>query len=176
MLTEKQITQAQADDEGLLQLYREAFPPEEQIPWRELLRLVDEMGLDFTAYYDSGRLIGFTIVYPHAPFNWFWYFAVSADVRGQGHGSCILQRILARYNNRPLILDMESPEQPSTNANQRRRRHEFYLRHGFTDTHVGRTFDGVAYTILLHGQGTFTRRDYDAIIADLRRHWQRIKE
>lgn len=97
MLTEKQITQAQGGDAELLQLYREAFPKEEQIPWAELLRLVDEMPLDFTAYYHSGLFVGFTIVYPHAPFNWFWYFAVSAELRGRGFGGRILQRIIERY-------------------------------------------------------------------------------
>ena len=35
-----------------------------------------KMPLDFTAYYDGEKFIGFTIVYPRKQFNWYWYFAV----------------------------------------------------------------------------------------------------
>ena len=58
-----QITAANAD-EKIKQLYETAFPEDEQIPWKDLMRLVEEMPLDFTAYYDGEEFIGFTIVYP----------------------------------------------------------------------------------------------------------------
>ena len=45
------ITSASVDDEELKQLYQTAFPKNEQIPWDDLMRLVEEMHLDFTAYY-----------------------------------------------------------------------------------------------------------------------------
>ena len=45
----KQITAANAD-EKIKQLYETAFPEDEQIPWDDLMRLVGEMPLDFTAY------------------------------------------------------------------------------------------------------------------------------
>ena len=60
-MTEIQITAANADEQ-LKQLYQTAFPEGEQIPWDNLLRLVGEMSLDFTAYYDGEKFIGFTIV------------------------------------------------------------------------------------------------------------------
>ena len=51
MMTEKKITIA-TTDEKIRQLYETAFPEDEQIPWDDLMRLVGEMPLDFTAYYD----------------------------------------------------------------------------------------------------------------------------
>ena len=42
-----QITSADINRVDLQQLYQTAFPEEEQIPWKELMRLVDEMPLDF---------------------------------------------------------------------------------------------------------------------------------
>ena len=51
-MTEKKINMA-ATDEQIKQLYETAFPEDEQIPWKELMRLVGEMLLDFTAYYDG---------------------------------------------------------------------------------------------------------------------------
>lgn len=47
-MTTKQITAVNADE----QLYNAAFPEEERIPWDDLLRLIGEMHLDFTAYYE----------------------------------------------------------------------------------------------------------------------------
>ena len=82
-MTEKRITIATADEQ-IRRLYETAFPEDEQIPWDDLIRLVGEMPLDFTAYYDSETFIGFTIVYPRKSFNWFWYFAVREELRGKG--------------------------------------------------------------------------------------------
>ena len=94
-MTTQQITAATAH-EAIQHLYETAFPVEEQIPWRELLRLVGEMGLDFTAYYEGETFLGFTIVYPRPSFNWFWYFAVCDQFRGQGIGQQILLQLLER--------------------------------------------------------------------------------
>lgn len=75
----KQITATNVD-EKIKKLYETTFPEDEQIPWKALLRLVGEMPLDFTAYYEGEKFIGFTIVYPRKSFNWFWYFAVSEEL------------------------------------------------------------------------------------------------
>ena len=79
------------------QLYETAFPEDEQIPWDDLMRLVEEMPLDFTAYYDGEEFIGFTIVYPRKQFNWFWYFAVQEELRGKGYGQQILTQLIEKY-------------------------------------------------------------------------------
>lgn len=171
-MTERQITVDSSSAE-IRQLYESAFPAEEQIPWSDLLRLVAVMPLDFTAYFDDDVFIGLTIVYPRKSFNWFWYFAVIDERRGHGYGQRILTRLKNKYHNRTNILDMESPDQPCDNAEQRRRRHAFYLRNGFRDTNVCRTFDGITYTIMMSGEGTFTNRDYDEIIEELKRFWWR---
>ena len=48
----KQITAANAENK-IRQLYETAFPEDEQIPWKDLIRLIEEMPLDFTTYYDA---------------------------------------------------------------------------------------------------------------------------
>lgn len=169
-MTEIIITAANAD-EKIKQLYQTAFPEEEQIPWKDLLRLIEEMPLDFTAFYDGDEFIGFTIVYPRKTFNWFWYFAVREELRGKGYGQQILTCLIDRYKDRANILDMESPDQPCDNMEQRKRRHGFYLRNGFRDTHVYRTYEGITYTIMMMGEGTFTQQDYDDIIHELQKFW-----
>lgn len=136
------------------------------------MALVEIMPLDFTAYYENAVLMGFTIVYPRPAFNWFWYFAVPQHLRGNGVGQKILSRLIEKYKNHTNILDMESPVQECDNLEQRRRRHAFYLRNGFRDTGVGRSFGGIDYTIMMMGNGTFTMQDYDTIIAELHARWK----
>ena len=153
------------------QLYETAFPEDEQIPWEDLMRLVGEMPLDFTAYYDGEAFIGFTIVYPRKSFNWFWYFAVREELRGKGYGQRILSQLLDNYEDQPFVLDMESTTQVCDNLEERGKRQAFYLRNGFRDTNVYRTYNDITITIMMRGEGTFTMQDWDDIIHELQKFW-----
>jgi len=170
MMTQKQITAANAQ-EPMRQLYETAFPKDEQIPWGDLMRLTGEMQLDFTAYYDGDEFVGFTIVFPHEPFCWYWYFAVMPALRGQGKGQEILTALIRKYKGKTCVLDMESPRQACDNSAQRKRRHAFYLRNGFRDTNLYRKYDDIEMTIMMMGEGTFTQQDWDDIVGELRKFW-----
>lgn len=67
-MTERKVTRDTAQKQMKV-LYEKAFPKDEQIPWVDLIRLVEEMPLNFTAYYNGEEFIGFTIVYPRKSFN-----------------------------------------------------------------------------------------------------------
>ena len=121
--------------------------------------------------------VGFTIVYPRKtltssssvttqpslsklgrpsllrPFNWFWYFAVREDLRGKGYGQQILTVMMEKYKGQSCVLDMESPTQDCDNIEQRKRRHAFYLRNGFRDTKVYRTYNDITMTVMMMGEG-----------------------
>lgn len=170
MMTTKQITPFNADLQ-IKQLYESAFPKEEQIPWDDLMRLIKEMQLDFTAYYDGEDFIGFTIIYPRPSFNWYWYFAVREEIRNKGFGQEILSMVIERYKGQTSVFDMESPRQVCDNSEQRKRRHAFYLRNGFRDSNVYKTFDTVEMTIMMMGEGNFTNQDWDDVVNELSQHW-----
>jgi GNAT superfamily N-acetyltransferase len=171
-MIERKISSANAGDEQLKQLYQTAFPENEQIPWDDLMRLVGEMHLDFTAYYDENTLIGFTIVYPRPSFSWYWYFAVKEELRGKGLGQQILSQLIERYKGLSSVLDVESTKQnPCPNLEQRQRRHAFYLRNGFRDTNVYRWYGDIEMTMMVMGPGEFTMQDWDDIVSELRRFW-----
>ena len=169
-MTIRQITVANADIK-IKRLYETAFPDGEQIPWDDLMRLVGEMPLDFTAYYDDEEFIGFTIVYPRKAFNWYWYFAVCEELRGKGYGQKILSQLIEHYKGQTSVLDMESPTQVCDNQNQRKRRHNFYLRNGFRDTNVYRSYNDITMTIMMMGEGTFTMQDWAEITNELKQFW-----
>lgn len=167
----KQISTANANDEQLKQLYKTAFPENEQIPWDDLVLLIDKMHLDFTTYYEDDNLIGFIIIFPHKQFNWYWYFAVKPELRGQGRGQKILTAVIEKYKGKICVLDMESPKQECDNMEQRIQRHAFYLRNGFRDTNLYRTYNDIEMTIMILGEYVFTMQDWDNIVAELRKFW-----
>ncbi len=109
-MEELKITSMHSQSSMLRDLYKTAFPANEQIPWDVLMRLIDQMSLDFTAYYDAGEFVGFTIVYPRPTFNWYWYFAVREELRGKGIGQKILSQLIRKYEGQPCVQNIcESP-------------------------------------------------------------------
>lgn len=171
-----QISSQNAQDEQLKQLYETAFPVQEQIPYDELIHLLDAMDIDYTAYYEGDLLIGITMVLRLPKYNWGWYFAVREELRGKGFGQDILRNVLDKYSEgKPFIMDIESPLQPDApNPEQRRRRHAFYLRNGMKDTGTSRSWDGLTFTILTNNDEPFTQQDYDDIVAALRAVWENM--
>lgn len=171
-----QINSSTADNEQLRQLYESAFPEQEQIPYDDLINLLDRLDIDYTAYLDGDTFVGLTMVLRLPKYNWGWYFAVRDELRGKGYGQKILTALLKKYQGgRPFIIDIESPQQSDApNPEQRQRRHGFYLRNGLKDTPTSRTFDGITYTIMTNSDEPFTQLDYDDIIASLRSVWENM--
>ena len=176
MLRTVKINSGNADDVELRRLYETAFPVQEQIPYDDLIHLLDVMDIDYTAYFDDETFVGLTMVLRLPKYNWWWYFAVREELRGKGFGQEILSCILDKYREgRPFIMDIESPLQPDApNPEQRRRRHAFYLRNGMKDTGTSRTWDGLTFTILTNSDEPFTQQDYDDIVAALRAVWENM--
>lgn len=176
MLKSIAIHSGNADNEQLRRLYETAFPTEEQIPYDDLIYLLDTMDIDYTAYYDGEMLVGLTMVLRLPRYNWGWYFAVREPLRGKGYGQDILSAVLDKYRDeRPFVIDIESPDQPDApNPEQRSRRHAFYVRNGFKDTPTSRTWDGLTFTIMTNSDEPFTQQDYDDIVAALRAVWENM--
>lgn len=168
-----QINSGNADIEQLRHLYGTAFPVEEQIPYDDLIYLMDKLDIDYTAYVDGETFVGFTMVLRLPQYNWGWYFAVREELRGKGYGQEILSALLKKYREEnPFIIDIESPTQADApNSEQRRRRHAFYKRNGLKDTSTSRTFEGITYTIMTNSGKPFTQQDYDDILTALRAVW-----
>lgn len=173
MLTAVAINSVDACNPQLRQLYTTAFPVQEQIPYDELIALLEVLDIDYVAYYDAEMLVGLTMVMRLPRFNWGWYFAVREELRGKGYGQEILTAVLDKYRGaHTFVIDIESPLQPDApNPEQRRRRHAFYLRNGLRDTGTCRSYGGVTYTILSSSDEPFTQQDYDEIVDALRVAW-----
>lgn len=176
MLKTVNIHSQNANNEELRRLYETAFPDGEQIPYDDLICLLDTMDIDYTAYYDGEMFVGLTIVLRLPRYNWAWYFAVREELRGKGYGQSIFTSMVNNYRNgHPYIMDIESPFQPDApNPEQRKRRYAFYLRNGMRDTGANRTYNNITFTILSNSDEPFTNQDYDDIVAPLRAAWDNM--
>ena len=176
MLRIIEINSGNAANAQLRRLYETAFPIEEQIPYNDLIHLLDAMPIDYRAYYEQETLVGLTMVLHLPRYNWGWYFAVSEALRGKGYGQEILSALLDEYRSGlPFIIDIESPLQTDApNPEQRQRRHAFYRRNGLKDTPTSRTYEGITYTIMTNSDEPFTQQDYDYIIDSLRSVWENM--
>ena len=73
------------------------------------------------------------------------FLAVAADVRGQGYGSAILEKLRQSYPAHTILLNVELLDPQADNYAQRVQRMHFYKKNGFYDTgydidEVGGTF------------------------------------
>ena len=108
MLKTVVIHSQNANNEELRSLYKTAFPDGEQIPYDELICLLDAMDIDYTAYYDGEMFVGLTMVLRLPRYNWVWYFAVREELRGKGYGQGIFTSLINSYRNgHPFIMDIE---------------------------------------------------------------------
>ena len=177
MLRSVAIDSGSAENEALRRLYETAFPEGEQIPYEDLIHLLDVMDIDYKAYYEGHMLVGLTMVLRLPKYNWGWYFAVREELRGKGYGQRILTSVLDEYREgqKTFVIDIESPMQADApNPEQRKRRHAFYLRNGLKDTGANRTYNDITFTILSSSDAPFTQQDYEDIVTALRAAWENM--
>ncbi|HSV85392.1 MAG TPA: GNAT family N-acetyltransferase [Levilinea sp.] len=136
-----------------LALYRSSFPAAEREPVENILDSISQRGRAapsdgyvahfFTAVQD-GRVLGLAFYgyYRASRLGILYYLAVQPDLRGQGTGAWLFQRILAQLPQdaagcgglppRGLAWEVERPVDAVTSAEHdlRQRRIRFYQRHG----------------------------------------------
>lgn len=110
----------------LRQIYEEAFPPEERRPWAQLFgRERCEHIAQLIAFED--RVVGFLVSWELPSSHYFEYLVIDPELRGQGLGSKVLQRLGQLYDDEyPIVLECE----PAGYSPMAERRLAFYQRFG----------------------------------------------
>lgn len=120
-------------DVRFLSLYREAFPPDEQIPPLKLRRLRGRGGR-LLSFEDGGEYIGFVFTYERKDILYIAYIAVMPEKRNLGYGSDFLEYILSERKHRAVFLTAEAATGKGEDLKQRTRRVRFYRRNGWERT------------------------------------------
>ena len=173
-----QINSTSANDDELRNLYESSFPKDERLSYDELIKALDLMDIDYTAYYDGDKFIALTIVSRLPRYNIGNYFAVKKELRGKGLGQKVLRILLDKYKTgNPFIIDVESTlEEGASNLEIRKRRHDFYVRNGLRDTGMCYDFNGVSLSLMSNSQEPFTQKDVDEIAAIFRPTMDKVKK
>ncbi len=146
---------------------REAFPKEERVPTKELLRMAGEGLIRILALYDREDFIGFLTYLTHGAIFYISFFAIDRSRRNRGYGGAVLRELQEQYPGRQFVLDLEPLDAAAENLPQRRRRRDFYLRSGFHPTSYFLRYRGLTFEILCTG-GAFRREGFASLMDTLR--------
>ena len=136
MLQVKPITKKMNDFELIKELYTNAFPGREGEPMYLLLGNAKKGITKFEAYYDEEELVGLSAVSSQGDLTYVQAIAVAPVGRSKGYGSQILSYIKEAHPQNRIVLNLEVQDENATNAEQRKRRREFYLKNGYVSTGI----------------------------------------
>ena len=81
----------------LEELYTEAFPANERMPFSQMLSLSKDDRYALRALKDDGAFCGFSFIMRHEEMIYLFYLAVRQDQRGKGYGSALLDDLFQQY-------------------------------------------------------------------------------
>ena len=158
MFTTKRIGPKSKDLGKIKKLYEEAFPENERFSFSMMIK--NESGsYEIFGFYKDEVFCGFAIVLNSLDISHIIYFATVPEMRGKGLGAKALAAMGRIEYGRRIIVDIER-EVPECEENEiRRRRKNFYLRNGYSETEVRYRWQDEAYEILVFG-GKLSKEDF----------------
>ena len=158
MFVTKRIGPKSKDLGKIKKLYEEAFPENERFSFGMMIK--NESGhYETFGFYYEGAFCGFAIVLNSLDISHIIYFATLPEMRGKGLGAKALAAMGRIKKGRRIIVDIEK-EIPGLEDNEiRRRRKNFYLRNGYSETEVSYRWQDEAYEILVFG-GKLSKEDF----------------
>lgn len=158
MFITKRIKPGSKEALKIKKLYIESFPENERFSFSMMLR--NENGhYETFAFYYNDVFCGFAILLNSLDISHILYIATLPELRGKGLGSKALASIGRIKSGMRIIVDIER-EMPDCEENEiRRRRKNFYLRNGYSETEVRYRWQDEYYEILVSG-GKLSREDF----------------
>lgn len=133
-------------------LYKQAFPLYERTPFSLMLKKAKQGLMELLCITgDDGEFLGLVITGIYKDIVLLSYFAVCADKRGQRIGTTALSLIRERYPGMRLVLEIEDPEEPCDNKEERVRRKAFYQRNGLRVVPLRLAMFGVELLVITDG-------------------------
>lgn len=104
----------------LQRLYTNAFPRNERKPFAVIRRMFREGKGDIWCILAEGKFAGLATTVKGSDLILIDYFAVSQKQRGKGIGKAAMECLLSLYPGRGVFLEIESPERPGLDREQRK--------------------------------------------------------
>lgn len=139
-------------------LYIESFPENERFSFKMMIKNENKSYETF-GFYQDGVFCGFAILLNSLDISHILYIATLPELRGKGLGTKALSALERIKSGMRIIVDIER-ELPDCDENEiRRRRKNFYLRNGYSETEVRYRWQDEYYEILVYG-GSLSREDF----------------
>lgn len=158
------LEKARAKDyRRIKKLYKEAFPRSERVSFLVIKLRVRQGRVQLWNLVDDGKWTGFCCTIQAEGIVYIFYFAIDAALRGKGYGTKALKAILEHYKGDRVFLALEDWRESADNAEQRIKRHNFYLHCGLEDLPYKIKEDSVVYSIMGVG-GKVEPEEYKELI------------
>ena len=132
----------------VLDIYHEAFPPEERFPDADMLALAQRPGVHFLAFCTGEVVEGFSYLIETPHYLYVLFLAAEQCTRSRGVGSRMLAYARHAFAGKVQVLEIEPLDPDAENAQQRIDRLRFYERNGFAPAGCD-SFEGdMRYTVL----------------------------
>ena len=144
-------------------LYAAAFPKEERKPFKMITKMHSEGRVDMMKIEgDGGEFLGLAFTVLGEKLVLLDYFAISEEQRCRGYGRAALELIKKRYPERPILIEIEDPDEKCPNREERLRRLKFYRECEMEINPYRITLFGVNMILLSYG-GAVSFEDYKAL-------------
>lgn len=148
--------------EEIKQLYWDAFPFEERIPFYIMVLVGNDRGVEFLSVYDDDIWLGFIHTLVGEKLSYIFYFAIDRVLRRSGYGSKILREYKKIHPR--LSLAIEPIEEGSDNIKQRKKRLEFYNKNGFETLDTRVVEMGVEFELMGAKSMEIKESDYKSLV------------
>jgi len=148
--------------EDIKQLYMDAFPFDERIPFYIMVSVGNDRGVEFLSIYDDDTWLGFIHTLVGEKLSYIFYFAIDGGLRQSGYGSKIIREYKKIHPK--LSLAIEPIEEDSDNIKQRKKRLEFYEKNGFETLDTKVVEMGVEFELMGAKGMEIKESDYKSLV------------
>jgi len=148
--------------EDIKQLYMDAFPFEERIPFYIMVSVGNDRGVEFLSIYDDDTWLGFIHTLVGEKLSYIFYFAIDGSLRQSGYGSKIIREYKKMHPK--LSLAIEPIEEDSDNIKQRKKRLAFYKKNGFETLDTRVVEMGVEFELMGAKGMEIKENDYKSLV------------
>ena len=144
------------------QLYMDAFPFDERIPFYIMVSVGNDRGVEFLSIYDDDTWLGFIHTLVGEKLSYIFYFAIDGGLRHSGYGSKIIREYKKIHPK--LSLAIEPIEEDSDNIKQRKKRLAFYEKNGFETLDTKVVEMGVEFELMGAKGMEIKESDYKSLV------------
>lgn len=148
--------------EDIKQLYMDAFPFDERIPFYIMVSVGNDRGVEFLSIYDDDTWLGFIHTLVGEKLSYIFYFAIDGGLRHSGYGSKIIREYKKIHPK--LSLAIEPIEEDSDNIKQRKKRLAFYEKNGFETLDTKVVEMGVEFELMGAKGMEIKESDYKSLV------------